>query len=185
MMGRLASIVAKELLSGNKVVVVRCEAIVISGSLMRNKVKYAQFRRKHMNTNPRKGPFHFRSPARMLWRTIRGMVPHKTQRGSNALANLATYEGVPVPYDKMKRLVVPEALQAIRLQKGRRMCLLGSLAKEVGWGHGELVASLETQRKTKEQTYYATKTKAVMSANNLAKDAKLAAINKTLSSKGF
>ena len=83
---------------------------------MRNKVKYAQFRRKHMNTNPRKGPFHFRSPARMLWRTIRGMVPHKTQRGQNALANLATYEGVPVPYDRMKRLVVPDALQAIRLQ---------------------------------------------------------------------
>ena len=32
MMGRLASIVAKELLSGNKVVVIRCEAIIISGS---------------------------------------------------------------------------------------------------------------------------------------------------------
>ena len=160
------------------------------------------------------------------------MVPHKTQRGQNALANLATYEGDPVPYDRMKRLVVPDALQAIRLQvltetyymlsslsthilskarshlatiplltnllnyfillhigrlqqKGRRMCLLGSLAKEVGWGHGELVASLETQRKTKEQSYYTIKTKAVVSANNLAKDAKLATINRTLSSKGF
>jgi len=30
--GRLASIVAKELLAGQKVVVVRCEEIVISGS---------------------------------------------------------------------------------------------------------------------------------------------------------
>ena len=26
------------------------------------------------NTNPRQGPFHFRSPAKILWRTIRGMV---------------------------------------------------------------------------------------------------------------
>ncbi len=35
--GRLASIVAKQLLSGQKVVVVRCEDVNISGSLFRNK----------------------------------------------------------------------------------------------------------------------------------------------------
>ena len=32
LMGRLASVVAKELLAGQKVVVVRCDEIVISGS---------------------------------------------------------------------------------------------------------------------------------------------------------
>ena len=32
LLGRLASIVAKQLLSGQKVIVVRCEQIVISGS---------------------------------------------------------------------------------------------------------------------------------------------------------
>ena len=32
MLGRLASVVAKELLSGQKVVVVRCEGLNISGS---------------------------------------------------------------------------------------------------------------------------------------------------------
>merc|ERR1712038_599583 len=55
----------------------RCEQMVISGSLVRNRVKYAQFRRKRMNTNPGKGPYHFKSPARMVWRTIRGMVHQK------------------------------------------------------------------------------------------------------------
>ena len=34
--GRLASVVAKELLSGQRVVVVRCEQILKSGSLKRN-----------------------------------------------------------------------------------------------------------------------------------------------------
>lgn len=29
----------------------------------------ANFKRKHMNTNPRQGPFHFRSPAKILWRS--------------------------------------------------------------------------------------------------------------------
>lgn len=37
LMGRLASIVAKELLSGQDIVCVRCEDINISGSLYRNK----------------------------------------------------------------------------------------------------------------------------------------------------
>lgn len=34
--GRLASVVAKELLSGQRVIVVRCEQILKSGSLKRN-----------------------------------------------------------------------------------------------------------------------------------------------------
>ena len=83
---------------------VRSEDINISGSLYRNKLKYAAFKRKHMtpgfkvslevsvwqanglvswvmfllgprNSNPRQGPFHFRAPSKILWRTIRGMAP--------------------------------------------------------------------------------------------------------------
>ena len=36
----------------------------------RNKVKYAQFVTKRTNTNPKRGPIHFRSPARIFWRTV-------------------------------------------------------------------------------------------------------------------
>ena len=39
LLGRLSSIVAKELLNGQRVVVVRCEQILKSGSLFRNKLK--------------------------------------------------------------------------------------------------------------------------------------------------
>lgn len=38
MLGRLASLVAKELLNGQKITVVRCELINVSGSFFRNKV---------------------------------------------------------------------------------------------------------------------------------------------------
>jgi large subunit ribosomal protein L13Ae len=40
MLGRLASLVAKELMNGQHVVIVRAEEITISGSLMRNKSKF-------------------------------------------------------------------------------------------------------------------------------------------------
>ncbi|KAK4750885.1 hypothetical protein SAY87_004367 [Trapa incisa] len=104
MLGRLASIVAKELLNGQKVVVVRCEEICLSGGLVRQKMKYMRFLRKRMNTKPSHGPIHFRAPAKIFWRTVRGMIPHKTKRGAAALARLKAYEGIPPPYDKVKRM---------------------------------------------------------------------------------
>lgn len=39
-------------------------------AVVRNKVKYMQFKKKRHNTNPKRGPYHFRSPARIFWRTV-------------------------------------------------------------------------------------------------------------------
>lgn len=44
--------------------------------------------RKRTNSNPTRGPWHFRAPSRMLFRVIRGMIPHKTERGKAALERL-------------------------------------------------------------------------------------------------
>ena len=59
------------------------------------------------------------------------MVPHKTKRGAAALERLKTFEGIPPPYDKVKRMVVPDALKVLRLQHGHKSCQLGDLAKSV------------------------------------------------------
>jgi large subunit ribosomal protein L13Ae len=39
------------------------------------------------------------------------MIPHKTHRGQMAMARLSAFEGIPAPYDKQKRMVVPQALK--------------------------------------------------------------------------
>lgn len=39
-------------------------------------MKYLDFLRKRCNVNPKRGPFHFRAPSRILWRTVRGIIPH-------------------------------------------------------------------------------------------------------------
>lgn len=49
------------------------------------------------------------------------MVPHKTERGKQALRRLKAYEGIPPPYDRRKRLVVPGALRVICLKPGRKV----------------------------------------------------------------
>merc|ERR1712194_999665 len=74
MFGRLASLVAKELLNGQKVVIVRTEDVNMSGSLYRAQLKYANFKRKKTNSNPKHGPLHYRAPGKILWRCVRGMV---------------------------------------------------------------------------------------------------------------
>ncbi|KAH7437141.1 hypothetical protein KP509_05G058300 [Ceratopteris richardii] len=117
-------------------------------------MKYLRFLRKRMNTKPSKGPIHFRAPSRILWRTIRGMIPHKTKRGAAALERLKAFEGVPSPYDKMKRMVIPDALKVLRLQPGHKFCLLGRLSSEVGWHQYDTIKELEEKRKAKAKVFY-------------------------------
>jgi len=187
LLGRLCSVVAKELLAGQKVLIVRCEQACISGSLVRNKVKYAQFRKKRMNTNPGRGPYHLRSPARIVWRTIRGMVNQKSQRGQDALSRLSCFEGIPHPYDKKKRQVIPAALRVLRLKPGRNYCVLADLSDSVGWKHKELVERLEEKRKVKAEAFYQKKlAKAALNQKALdASSGDLAKVNEVLTGAGY
>jgi len=68
------------------------------------------------------------------------MIPHKTARGAAAMERLKVFEGVPPPYDKKKRMVVPQALRVLRLKPGRKYCTVGRLSHEVGWKYQDVVA---------------------------------------------
>jgi len=154
LIGRLAATVAKTILQGHNVVVVRCEGLNFSGSLYRNKLKYLEFLRKRCNINPSRGPFHFRAPSKIFKRIVRGMVPHKTERGKQSLVRLQTFEGIPTPYDKQKRLIVPSSLRTLRLKPRRRFTELGRLSSEVGWQYRTVVATLEKKRQIKAKHYH-------------------------------
>lgn len=68
------------------------------------------------------------------------MIPHKSARGAAAMERLKVFEGVPPPYDKKKRMVVPQALRVLRLKPGRKYCTVGRLSHEVGWKYQDVVA---------------------------------------------
>jgi large subunit ribosomal protein L13Ae len=168
LLGRLASTVAKQLLNGQKIVVVRCEALNISGEFFRAKLKYHAYLRKATRYNKNHGPFHFRAPSRVFYKAVRGMIAHKTARGKAALDRLKVFEGVPPPYDTKKRMVVPQALRVLRLKPGRKYCTVGRLSTEFGWSYGEVVSRLEEKRKTRSEAYYQRK-KALVRKLNAAK----------------
>merc|ERR1711970_784416 len=157
LLGRLASFVAKEALAGQKIMLVRAEEINISGSFIRNKLHLLMRKQKRMSTNPRRGSFHHRSPADMLMRTIRGMLPHKIYRGSAAFQRVKAVDGMPAPFDKIKKMVVPSALRVTRLRPGRKFCTLRRLAIETGWKYDSVVSKYEAQRKAKNAKWFESK----------------------------
>jgi large subunit ribosomal protein L13Ae len=185
LLGRLASVVAKELLGGQAIVVVRCEMMVVSGSLTRNKMKWTRFLRKKMNTNHRRGPFHFRAPGKFFWRTVRGMLPHKTTRGAAALARLSTFEGVPEDFGKVKKMVVPAALKVLHSKTYRKTTMLGDLSAECGWKHKALILKLEAARVAKGAEFYAAKKEENKIMAKAAESANVAKENAVLAGFGY
>jgi large subunit ribosomal protein L13Ae len=156
-MGRLASIVAKELLLGQKIVVVRCEKIRISGSLYRNFLKWKDFKKKKFSTNPRRGHFHERSPSNIFKRSVRGQMHYKTPRVALCFGRLKCVEGIPEQYEKKKRFVCHSALSVLHSKPSRKFCYLGALSKTIGWKYADVVEKLEKERKYRSSKYYAKK----------------------------
>ncbi|KAK4656476.1 60S ribosomal protein L16A [Podospora pseudocomata] len=165
LLGRLASIVAKQLLNGQQIVVVRCEALNISGEFFRAKLPCLPSQDDPALPLPRS--------SRIFYKAVRGMIPHKTARGAAALERLKVFEGVPPSYDKKKKMVVPQALRVLRLQPGRKYCTVGRLSHEVGWKYQDVVARLEERRKAKGAAYYERKKLAARQLSEAKKTAKV------------
>ena len=126
-LGRMASIVAKRLLSGEPIVIVNSEKAVLSGKRL-SRVKEA---RAFLDIgHPRKGPFHPRRPDQIVHRTVKGMLPHRQPKGEVALRHLRVFLGVPVKLKDAGFQTIPEA-HASKLKCS--YVTVGELAREIGY----------------------------------------------------
>ena len=98
-LGRLASVVAKQLISAKKagedtrVIIVNAEKAIVTG---KRSTILSDYRAKYELNHPRKGPFFPRMPDQILKRTVRGMLPYqKNSSGRNALRSLRVEIGTP------------------------------------------------------------------------------------------
>ena len=153
-LGRVASVVAKNLLLGKKIVLVRCEDLQVCGTLKMRQTQWKLYLRKRVNTNPLRGTFHLRSPADMVRKAVRGMLPKHNYRGKMALKNLTCVVGCPAPYDKMKKCSIPQAAVIYSFNPTRKRTLLGTLAASVGWKYADVVARDEKVRKERAAQWY-------------------------------
>ncbi|MHC1610988.1 MAG: 50S ribosomal protein L13 [Candidatus Methanospirareceae archaeon] len=128
-LGRLASAVAKKLLSekDTEVVIVNAERVVISGSKERT---FKDYKAKRDRGSREKGPFFPKMPDRIVKRTIRGMLPYKRAKGRDAFSRLKVYPGIPEEYETAERGRV-ESASAERLS--RKYVTVGEVSEELGW----------------------------------------------------
>ena len=130
-LGRMASVVAKKLLNGEKIIIINAEKAVISG---KKKSKIAEAKKFLEVGAPKRGPFHYRRPDRILRKTVRGMLPFKKPKGKNALKKLKVFISVPEDLKDQQPMYIEEA-QAAKLNGP--YFTLADLAKEIGWNQGE------------------------------------------------
>ncbi|WP_292465247.1 50S ribosomal protein L13 [Methanolobus sp.] len=126
-MGRLASVVAKMLLTGDKIDIVNAEKAVISGSKATTLQEYDE----SITRGSREfGPHFPKRPDRILKRTIRGMIPHKRMRGRDAMGRLKVYVGVPIELRSAEITKVAEA-DMNRLSSNKYLTL-GDVSTKLG-----------------------------------------------------
>ncbi|HIP74568.1 MAG TPA: 50S ribosomal protein L13 [Thermococcus paralvinellae] len=129
-LGRLASKVAKMLLEGEEVIVVNAEKAIITGNRDNIFAKYKQRTELRTRTNPRRGPFYPKRSDEIVRRTIRGMLPWKTDRGRKAFKRLKVYAGVPKEFEGKEFETIMEAHMS-RL-KTPKYVTVGEVAKHLG-----------------------------------------------------
>jgi large subunit ribosomal protein L13 len=125
-LGRMASVIAKQLLNGEKVVVVNCEKSILAGD---KKKKVEFYAHRFERGDPIHGPFFPRQPDRIFRRTVRGMLPWDKTRGRNAYKNLKVFVGIP---EEMKNSA-KEKIKAAEHEKLRgRFTTLGEISQMIG-----------------------------------------------------
>jgi large subunit ribosomal protein L13 len=129
--GRMASIIAKRILNGEEITIVNAEKAVISGKRKSRLMEAKEFLEVGA---PRRGPFHYRRPDRMVRRTVRGMIPYKQPKGKRAYKRLIVFIGIPAELKDQKM----ETLADARAEKLKcPYFTVGEFAKEIGWNLGE------------------------------------------------
>ena len=125
--GRVATYAAKKALLGETIKIINCEHMMITGN--KPFLKNESHRRRVQGTWS-KGPFYFRMPDRYVRRIIRGMLPYKTSRGSQAYSRVLCYVGVPEEYKNEKAITIDAA--HIKKVPSLKYMTVGEISKLMG-----------------------------------------------------
>jgi large subunit ribosomal protein L13 len=128
-LGRLASLVAKRLLSGETIIIVNSEKAVISGnkhSIIGDYTKRLEIRTLGSKT---KSPKHPRRPDGLVRKTVRGMLPWDKPKGKAAYRRLKVYIGVPPGLNATPQTLPEASFANIRIP----LLSVEEVSKSIGW----------------------------------------------------
>jgi large subunit ribosomal protein L13 len=102
-LGRLSSYAAKQSLQGKRVIIINSEKAIVTGRKKFTTKSYQE--KKRRKGSSQRGPFFPRDSARVVKRTIKGMLPnYREGRGKEAYRRIFCYKGVPEEYKDEKAI---------------------------------------------------------------------------------
>lgn len=156
--GKLATHVAKNIVEGQKVIVINTEDIVLTGPIERSIGKFKSYLNKRRLTKPEKGQKHHRLPSMFFQRIVRRMVPKKKIKGQRALTLLKVHESCPDEFINSKWMTCPKALLENTSNPIRKFFYLKDLLVKFGWKYAneaaeqtQKVSCLRSESKEKEK----------------------------------
>lgn len=128
--GRLASNVAKLLISGKRVTVVNAEKSLLSGSRIAVLTEWKERLEIASRVNPLYGPIHYRRPDNILRRMVRGMVPRKKPKGVQAMKRLRVHIGLP---EELRGATFIRFEDSLATRPVPAYVTMSELSKSIGW----------------------------------------------------
>lgn len=105
-LGRIATVAAKNALLGEIVHIVNCDKALITGTRSFILNRYKERRERGVIFH---GPYQPKRSDLLVKRTVRGMLSYKQERGRNAFARVRCYRGVPDALKGKEMLSIEQA----------------------------------------------------------------------------
>lgn len=137
-LGRMASKIAKLLLSGVEVIVVNAEKAIVTGNKNAILEKYLRLmRRRQLTSHKVIKVWYPRRPEKLVWYTIVRMLPRKKPRGREAMKRLKVYASVPEEFQNIEKIRFKEADLGEGISKSGRVLrymTIGEISKIIRGG---------------------------------------------------
>lgn len=130
-LGRMASIIAKRLLTGENIVIINAEKCVITGSpkviinMYRKRLEWRTYKNPEL-----RGHKFQRRPDFFVKRAVRGMLPRRKPHGLKAFRRLRVYVGMPEKFRNVNIETIHEAKLKPEVSK---FIYVGELVKHLGY----------------------------------------------------
>lgn len=128
-LGRMAAKAAKLALLGERIDIINCEKVAVTGNRRSTIEKYKE--KRSFGHNPFKGPYFPKAPDQIVKRTIRGMLPYKQEKGMKAFKRVKCYLGVPKEFENEKTVATIKEANISKLTN-LKYIYLAEISKELG-----------------------------------------------------
>ncbi|PLW79725.1 50S ribosomal protein L13 [Candidatus Woesearchaeota archaeon] len=125
--GRLATVVAKKALLGEKISIINAEKAILTGN---KEWILKRFQQKRNLGAPLIGPYFPKQSDRILKRIIRGMLPYKQAKGRTAFENIKCYVGVPEEFTGKEASKIENA--SIEKLPNTKFVQIGEISRLIG-----------------------------------------------------